>query len=365
MLPWFLAGWPHLVACLWDPNPQLPAAVAPLLGMVGGLVASSRAAAAAAAAADGAGPSITTAGSAAAAVAEATTFTTPVPAGKPQLQQQPQQQPTPLSNMPAAPPVPPAGLLFDWLLPLLTGRVPLPTGSPAPLQLQVLICKTLIYALQQLPSCTPAEANTAAAAAAAASAVAGSNPPGDAAGSSITSTAQPATPATPAASSATGHPALLVVPVPEAAAQQLRQHGSAVLAAVQELLEGATTPPQLLAPLLQLLLEVIRLDVSVITGEGATAHMHAWCCRPCPDRRGSNVHKQLECAQAAGMCTSSWNVHTQLECAQVAYLWTSSCSSAGVLSVLPWLVIAFLQAEDAQHCRSGQQRAQSTSAFPP
>ncbi|WIA38030.1 hypothetical protein OEZ86_001401 [Tetradesmus obliquus] len=34
MLPWFLAGWPHLVACMWDPNPQLPAAVAPLLGML-------------------------------------------------------------------------------------------------------------------------------------------------------------------------------------------------------------------------------------------------------------------------------------------------------------------------------------------
>ncbi|KAF6252070.1 hypothetical protein COO60DRAFT_1628668 [Scenedesmus sp. NREL 46B-D3] len=38
MLPWFLSGWPHLVACLWDINPQLPAAVAPLLGMVGGAV---------------------------------------------------------------------------------------------------------------------------------------------------------------------------------------------------------------------------------------------------------------------------------------------------------------------------------------
>jgi hypothetical protein len=171
--------------------------------------------------------------------------------------------------MPAGPPIPPAGLLFDWLLPLLTGRVPLPTGSPAPLQLQVLICKTLIYALQQLPSCSLAEANTAATSAAvAAGAVAGNNPPGAAAGSSV----QPA--AATAVGSATGQPALLVAPVPEAAAQQLRQHGSAVLAAVQDLLEGATTPPQLLAPLLQLLLEVIRLDVSVITGGAATANLH-------------------------------------------------------------------------------------------
>jgi hypothetical protein len=59
---------------------------------------------------------------------------------------------------------------------------------------------------------------------------------------------------------------LLVAPVPEAAALQLRQHGSAVLTAVQELLEAVTTPPQLLAPLLQLLLEVIRIDASIITG---------------------------------------------------------------------------------------------------
>jgi hypothetical protein len=219
--------------------------------------------------------------------ATATTFTTPVPAGKPAGKQQPQpQQPSPSSNMPAGPPIPPAGLLFDWLLPLLTGRVPLPTGSPAPLQLQVLICKTLIYALQQLPSCTPAEANTAATSAAvAAGAVAGTNPPGATAGSSV----QPA--AAAAVGSTTGHPALLVAPVPEAAAQQLRQHGSAVLAAVQELLEGATTPPQLLAPLLQLLLEVIRLDVSVITGGAATAnlHMHWWFWQSFPDWRGTHV----------------------------------------------------------------------------
>eukprot|EP00775_Hariotina_reticulata_P008457 gene8457-8641_t len=55
LLPWFLSSWPQLVSCLWDSTvPQLPAAVAPLLGLIGSLVASSSAAAAAAAAEDSA-----------------------------------------------------------------------------------------------------------------------------------------------------------------------------------------------------------------------------------------------------------------------------------------------------------------------
>jgi hypothetical protein len=45
MLPLFMASWPPLVACLWDTaTPQLAAAAAPLVGLVGALVASSRAA---------------------------------------------------------------------------------------------------------------------------------------------------------------------------------------------------------------------------------------------------------------------------------------------------------------------------------
>lgn len=240
-LPWFLTNWPQLVSCLWDPYPQVPAAAAPLLGLVGGLVASSSAAAAAVesrtaepAAADTPGSSSGTTSATAAGVVAA-----------------------------AGAPPPPPGLLFDWLLPLLTGKVPLPAGSTAPLQLQALICRTLIYALQQLPSCntpsTPAASLTTAAAATAEAA---------ASSGSITPDAAAAVPA--AGGSAQQKPAaLLAAPVAPAAVEQLHQHAKAVLATVQELLEAAATPPALLAPLLQVLLEVIRLDVTAVTGGAA------------------------------------------------------------------------------------------------
>jgi hypothetical protein len=54
--------------------------------------------------------------------------------------------------------------------------------------------------------------------------------------------------------------------VPPVAAEQLQLHAAAVLRAVQQLLEAVSTPPELLGPVLQLLLEVIRLAHSVVTG---------------------------------------------------------------------------------------------------
>lgn len=254
MLPLFLSKWPQLVACLWDTStPQLAAAAAPLLGIVGALVASSRAAAAAAEAA-----------SAAAAAA-----------GAPG-------QLVAASAAPAAshgPPPPPASLLFDWVLPLLTGAVPLPTGAPAPAQLQVLLCKTLAYALQQLPSCdAPGDASQPGQHTRQAQTI------GDATGAGVSpelsgSASAPAVAAVAAgeagAAAATGATAasaagakgkLLTAPVPPVAAEQLQLHAAAVMRAVQQLLEAASTPPELLGPLLQLLLEVIRLTHTVASG---------------------------------------------------------------------------------------------------
>lgn len=236
------------MACLWDPHPQVPTAVAPLLGLVGGLVASSRAAAAAAesdapaAAADNVSKESD----------PSTSSTATGAAGTPTA--------APTAGF-GGPPVPPAGLLFDWMLPLLTGAVPLPNGTPAPLQLQVLICKSLIYALQQLPSCasTPASQVVSAAGRAAAdvaeteSKAAAPNPAGDA-----------------TAIRQKKPPGLLQSPIPPVAAQQLHQHAAAVLGAVMKLLESPATSPALLAPLLQLLLEVLRLDVTAVTGKTGT-----------------------------------------------------------------------------------------------
>jgi hypothetical protein len=150
-------------------------------------------------------------------------------------------------------------LLFDWLVPLLTGAVPLPTGAPAPIQLQALLCKTLAYALQQLPSCAdPTSGQGARAPAGPASAQSVVTAPGAAVDST------PA--AAPAAAAAGKAKLLLTVPVPLVAAEQLRQHAAVVMRAVQQLLEAVSTPPELLGPLLQLLLEVIRLAHTVVTG---------------------------------------------------------------------------------------------------
>lgn len=234
MLPLFLASWPQLVACLWDPNtPQLAAAAAPLVGIVGALVASSRAAAHAAEAAE--------AGEDAAAPAA------PAPA-------------------PHLPPPPPATLLVDWLLPLLTGAVPLPTGAPAPPPLQALLCKTLVYALLQLPSCNSQQdsAATPTAAAPAPAPLSSAAPvQGEHTGSSTTAAKAP----TP----------LLTAPVPAAAAALLRAQAASVATAVQQLLEAEATPPELLGPLLTLLLEVVRLAHTAVTGR-CVAGVVLWCC---------------------------------------------------------------------------------------
>jgi hypothetical protein len=124
--------------------------------------------------------------------------------------------------------------------------VPLPHGAPAPLQLQVLLCRTLAYALQQLPSCN------------------GPAPPQQE-DDTTTTTTDDAVSSAPAAAAADA-PKLLREPVPGAAAQQLARHVQAVVAAVQQLLEAAATPPELLGPLLQLLLEALRTNVSAVTG---------------------------------------------------------------------------------------------------
>lgn len=237
-----------MVACLWDSNPQLSAAVAPLLGLVGGLVASSRAAAAAA----------EDTGTAAAGTSEKSS--------------------TVSATAPGAPPVPPPGLLFDWLLPLLTGKVSLPTGMPAPVELQQLVCKTLVYALQQLPCCTTAQTTGMLSTTAAAHmpTVSTTEPTGSEADPASAEEAVSSVAAVKVSqsSSATEQqqqkaPALLIAPVPPAAAQQLHKHAQVTLAAVQELLESAATPSALLSPLLQLLLEVFRVDVSVVTGRAS------------------------------------------------------------------------------------------------
>lgn len=289
MLPLFLPRWPQLVACLWDPStPQLAAAAAPLLGIVGALVASSRAAAATADAAST--PSAQAEGD------SSTPASTSPPA--PAAAALREDTRTAVSN---EPPPPPASLLFDWLVPLLTGAVPLPTGVPAPLQLQALICKTLAYALQQLPS------TTSTAGAAATTTTTGTDstttpphaaraqqdqqgprqvqPGPQAAGTS-------GQPGPAAAGAGKGSRLLLTVPVPPAAAEQLQQHAAGVMRAVQQLLEAVSTPPELLGPLLQLLLEVVRLAHTVITGTHSLLCCPHTCLLPC--------YHTYPCAQ--GLC---------------------------------------------------------------
>lgn len=274
MLPLFLPRWPQFVACLWDPStPQLAAAAAPLLAIVGALVASSRAAAAAAEAAADAATADT--GSNAAKSAQPAGASTPAPSST-----------TPAAGItakaPATPakgaagagapvsleaPPPPASLLFDWLVPLLTGAVPLPTGVPGPVQLQVLLCKTLAYALQQLPSCTDTCNAVSAAKQPQPTGTSGSTESGTPAPSQAGESAAAQLSAAVPASAPAGKGKLLAAPVPPVAAEQLRQHATTVMGAVQQLLEAVSTPPELLGPLLQLLLEVIRLAHTVVTGE--------------------------------------------------------------------------------------------------
>lgn len=304
MLPLFLPRWPQLVACLWDPStPQLAAAAAPLLGIVGALVASSRAAAATADAAR--------TPSAQAEVDSSSPASTATPA--PAAATPREDTRTAVSN---EPPPPPASLLFDWLVPLLTGAVPLPTGVPAPMQLQALLCKTLAYALQQLPS------TTSTAGAAATTTLTGTDstttPPHAAraqqdqqgprhvqAGPQAAGTAGQPGPA--AAGAGKGSRLLLTVPVLPAAAEQLQQHAAIVMRAVQQLLEAVSTPLELLGPLLQLLLEVVRLAHTVITGTHGLLGCPHTCLLPCAKRSLAPKH----CARQQECFASLWGVKTQ------------------------------------------------------
>jgi hypothetical protein len=118
----------------------------------------------------------------------------------------------------------------------------------------------VIYALQQLPTCSVAPQD----AAPPGTDVSVHHADGQAATSSTAATPHDSTKKATAKASAK----LLALhgPVPEAAALQLRQHAVVVLEAVQEMLEAVSTPPALLGPLLQVLLEALRVDVGVVTG---------------------------------------------------------------------------------------------------
>jgi hypothetical protein len=103
--------------------------------------------------------------------------------------------------------------------------------------------------------------------------------------------------ATAAAGGAGSTPAvqekLLTAPVPHAAAELLQQHAAAVMAAVQQLLEAVSTPPELLGPLLQLLLEVIRLAHVVVTGENWQGVLPRRRCAARLHVLGTRVGQQL------------------------------------------------------------------------
>lgn len=116
MLQLLLASWQQLLACLWDPDPAIRPAAAPLLGITGAAIAKGLA----------------------------------NPPTQPPYD--PRRDPGrgrlgrgggrgvggPTHPQGGQAPGPPATLLFDWLLPLLAGRADLPNaGRPATPDVQV------------------------------------------------------------------------------------------------------------------------------------------------------------------------------------------------------------------------------------
>jgi hypothetical protein len=113
-----LPHWPALVSCLFAPGPSLAAAASKVLGQAGAIIwldGLSRLAAATAAAPPAGAPTASTAG------AGAGSRTAPPGA----------------AAAAAALPMCPPELLFDWLLPLLTGQAPLPGYGRASASVQV------------------------------------------------------------------------------------------------------------------------------------------------------------------------------------------------------------------------------------
>jgi hypothetical protein len=132
-----LLAWQPLLACVWDPHPAVRAAAAPLLGSLGGALACG---------------------------------ITPPPPPAPQLAAEARgrsgrggrdkrggrggrsggREHPGGGALPAAA-VPPPALLFDWLVPLLEGAVPLPGGGgPAGPDAQAAMCHALAVAVARV-----------------------------------------------------------------------------------------------------------------------------------------------------------------------------------------------------------------------
>jgi hypothetical protein len=259
LLQHLLPRWPQLITCLWEEDARLPVAAAPLLGMIGGLVAS-RAAAMVADTDPEQQPAAAGPAAAAAAAAGETASTTTV---------------TPPATCAALLlPAPPPGLVFEWLLPLLIGRVLLPSGTPAPPQLRSLLAKAAAYALQQLPGTRVKQPLQQQQADPSKSGVNGEQGGDCTASSTLPAESTRGTTRGRELLDPRGPP-----PLAAAALAQLRCHAAAALHTAQEMLEDETTPRSLLAPLLQLLLEALRVDPAAVDQGGCAANgMAGYSC---------------------------------------------------------------------------------------